>query len=449
GSLEMNKTLSWFNGVSLVVGMQIGSGIFSSPAAISIGAGSAGASLIVWILAGVLAWTGACCYVELGTMLPVNGSSQAYLSYIYGPMWSFLFSWMVVLLLKPGSAAIIAIVFGQYSQRAMIGDSTYGGFLASELMQKLLAIAGLSLITAINMMSPKSGAKSSNLFFVLKSVLIAIILCIGLYGSYFPPLSGPYTTTLSTSASLFEGTTDSFGKMAVAIYAGVWAYDGWDNVNYVAGELRHCNRDFPRIIHLAMPLVILSYLLINLSYYAVLTLDEVKQAKAIALEFTTKVLGGFAGQLVSLLIALSCVGSLNATVFTATRATFSAAQRGFLPKVFSRLNEGRANTPTNALMLNTVLTLIYVVAGAFRSLISLYGVASYTFYLMTVAGVLVLKYREPELQRSYRTWWITPIVFCGVALCLILRGIIEQPVQALVAYILMALGAGVYLVKLW
>ena len=146
-SLEKNKSLTFMNGLSLVVGLIIGSGIFSSPASVNSNAGSPGAALIVWAVAGLLAWTGAASYAELGGAIPLNGGPQVYLSKIFGEWAGFLFTWCAVTVLKPGSAAIIAIIFGEYIARAIIGVDAAD---ASPWINKGIAMLSLIIVTAIN-----------------------------------------------------------------------------------------------------------------------------------------------------------------------------------------------------------------------------------------------------------------------------------------------------------
>ena len=159
-SLEKHKSLTYLNGLSLIVGLIIGSGIFSSPAQVNINAGSYGASLIVWTIAGVLAWTGAASYAELGGAIPLNGGAQVYLSKIFGEWAGFLFTWCAVFVLKPGSAAIIAIIFGEYTVRAFTGDLES----TSAWLNKGVALLGLAFVTFLNCVSTKLGTRLGDIF---------------------------------------------------------------------------------------------------------------------------------------------------------------------------------------------------------------------------------------------------------------------------------------------
>jgi amino acid transporter len=229
GSLERNKTLTlWKGGLSLVVGLIIGSGIFSSPAQVNINAGSPVAALIVWVIAGLLAWTGASSYAELGSAMPLNGGAQIYLSKIYGEWAGFLFTWCAVVVLKPGSAAIVAIIFGEYTVRAFIGADAMD---ASIWIDKAVAIAGVILVTALNCVSTKVGTRSTDVFVLLKFFALAGVTIAGIVVAITGwNFEGNPSKEWKQASFWVDGTKHDASNWAVAIYAGLWAYDGWDNV---------------------------------------------------------------------------------------------------------------------------------------------------------------------------------------------------------------------------
>lgn len=227
GGLEKNKSLTFLNGLSLIIGLIIGSGIFSSPASVNSNAGSPGAALIVWTIAGLLAWTGAASYAELGGAIPLNGGPQVYLGKIYGEWAGFLFTWCAVTVLKPGSAAIIAIIFGEYLVRAFIGADAAA---ASVWINKGVASAGLILVFALNCVSTKLGTRSTDMFMFLKFLALLGVAATGLIVALTGwSVSGQVSTEWKT-IGWFDGTKTDASSWAVALYAGLWAYDGWDNV---------------------------------------------------------------------------------------------------------------------------------------------------------------------------------------------------------------------------
>lgn len=470
-SLEKNKSLTYLNGLSLVVGLIIGSGIFSSPAAVNSNVGSRGAALIVWAICGLLAWTGASSYAELGGAIPLNGGAQIYLSKIFGEWAGFLFTWCAVTVLKPGSAAIIAIIFGEYMERAFIGADSLE---ASPWINKGVAIGGVVLVTLINCVSTKLGTRSADFFMFFKFLgLLAITITgiiVAVTGFTF---NKEALSTEWKGTNWFAGTSTSSSQWAVALYAGLWAYDGWDNTNYVVGEMKNPSRDLPRTIHTALPLVILAYLLANLSYIFVLPHEIINASNTVAVAFGSTVFGPLGSLLLALTVSGSCIGALNAATFTAGRLVYSAGKEGYIPTLFCTIGlsnssqqmrlprrpgssrghklihwmadeQGFFYTPIPAMLLNAAITMIYIVVGDFTTLTTFYGVASYLFYFLAVVGLIVLRVKEPELERPYKCWITTPIVFCCVSLFLVSRAVFATPVQAAVVLVFIAAGMPLY-----
>lgn len=235
-SLEKHKTITYLNGLSLIVGLIIGSGIFSSPSQVYTNSGSPGASLIVWTVAGLLAWTGAASYAELGGAIPLNGGAQAYLSKIFGELAGFLFTWCAVFVLKPGSQAIIAIIFGEYVVRAIIGADAEN---ASGWINKGVALTGLTLVTLMNCISTKFAVRMGDLLMFFKFIALFAITIIGVVvaATGFTAHSKPSTEWKTTN--WFQGTSSDPSNWAVALYAGLWAFDGWDNVRTTL-LITHC-----------------------------------------------------------------------------------------------------------------------------------------------------------------------------------------------------------------
>lgn len=227
GSLEKHKTLTYLNGLSLVVGLIIGSGIFSSPSQVNINAGSPGASLVVWIIAGLLAWTGGSSFAELGGAIPLNGGAQVYLSKIFGELFGFLYTWCAVTVLKPGSTAIITIIMGEYLVRAAIGAEAEN---VNPWVNKSVAVLGLIAATAISCTSTRLGTRVGDMFMFLKFIALLAITVTGIVVAATGFSHDGQPNQDWKHGNWFDGTHTSASSWAVALYAGLWAFDGWDNV---------------------------------------------------------------------------------------------------------------------------------------------------------------------------------------------------------------------------
>ncbi|KAM3507386.1 hypothetical protein MY11210_007167 [Beauveria gryllotalpidicola] len=475
GSLEKHKTLTYLNGLSLIVGLIIGSGIFSSPSQVSSRVGSAGAGLVVWVVAGVLAWTGGASYAELGGAIPLNGGAQVYMAKTFGELAGFLFTWSAVLVLKPGSAAIIAIIMGEYLVRAAIGAEAE---TVSPWVSKGVALVGILSVTLLNCISTRVGTRVNDLLMFLKFVALIFITVTGIVvGITGRTLTGEPTLEWKKH-DWFEGTTSDLSAWALALYAGLWAFDGWDNTNYVVGEFRNPSRDLPRVIHTAMPLVILCYVLANIAYFLVLPLPAINGSNTVAVLFGSRVFGPAGALVIAIIVSFSCFGALNSSTFTAGRLIYVAGKEGYIPTVFGRIgfgdrvledslstqrtrswltkklrscvgdeDTGLFYTPVYALLLNCALTAAYCVGGEFATLVTFYGVAGYTFYFLTVLGLIVLRVREPSLERPYKTWITTPIIFCCVSLFLLSRAVFAQPLQTLLVVGFVLAGVPVFFLR--
>ena len=222
-----------------------------------------------------------------------------------------------------------------------------------------------------------------------------------------------------------------------------------------------------------MPLVILCYILANVSYIFVLPLKTIESSNTIAVQFGSKVFGPVGSLVLALVVSASCFGSLNATAFTSGRLVYAAGKEGYMPSLFGKLglrsstnsaggrlkhrswtrrwlskifggDLGLGYTPIYAMTFNSALCACYIAVGEFGTLITFYGVAGYTFYFLTVLGLIVLRIREPYLERPYKTWISTPIIFCCVSLFLLSRAVLAQPFQTLIVVGFIILGIPVY-----
>lgn len=234
GSLEKRKTLTYLNGLSLMIGLIIGSGIFSSPSQVGSQVGSPGAALVVWIVAGILVWTGAACYAELGGAIPLNGGSQVYLAKTFGELAGFLFTWVAVLVLKPGSAAIIAIIMGEYLVRAFIGAEAEH---VNPWINKAVALVGLAIVTFLNCVSTRVGTRVNDMLMFLKFVALLSVTVIGVVVA-ITGISYNGEPNEEWKSGWFDDTSSDLSAWAVALYGGLWAYDGWDNVSTFVSTLR-------------------------------------------------------------------------------------------------------------------------------------------------------------------------------------------------------------------
>ncbi|KAI0065364.1 L-methionine transporter [Artomyces pyxidatus] len=435
-TLAGEKNIGLVNGVALVVGLQIGSGIFSSPGVVVANTQSVGASLVVWLISGLLGWTGASSFAELGSAIPLDGGAQAYLAYSYGPLVSYLFAWTAIAALKPGGNAVISLIFGEYLNR-LFWHTTRSDVSPDSIPQwaiQITAIAAVLVITFMCVITRNMGAHVAVAFTAVK-ISITILGLIQL-------IRGKAST--SFSRHMFEGSSTSPSSYALALYSGLWAFDGWDQGNYVAGEMKNPEKNIPRVIHSSMIIVTVLFLLANVSYFVVLDKDTVGLSNTVALDFGRALFGPIGGSVFAFMVAFSCFGALNGSFFTSGRLIYVAGKEGYLPALFGRLHPTR-QTPLNAMLLQAGITISFIMlGGGFRSLINFAVVASWAFYFLTVLGLVILRVKEPMLERPYKTWITTPLTFCAVALFLLCMPIIAAPLEALAVLAFVLAGVPMY-----
>ncbi|KZT66268.1 hypothetical protein DAEQUDRAFT_715307 [Daedalea quercina L-15889] len=448
---SQTKSLGLLNGIALIVGLQIGSGIFSAPGVVIANMHSVGASLGVWLFAGLLAWTGASSFAELGSSIPVNGGAQAYLNYAYGPLVAYLFAWTAIIVLSPGGNAVISLVFAEYLNR-LFWHSTSADASPDSIPQwavKLTAVSAILFVFVICVATPNAAPRMAVMFTTVKVVALISITALGL-----AQLARGHASSSLTAEPFFAAPLSGAGASALAqagpaevaraLYSGLWAFDGWNQANYVGGEMRDAEKNIPRAIHCSMGVVIILFFLANLSYFVVLEKSTLALSNTVALDFGRALFGPVGGIVFALMVAISCFGALNGSAFTSSRLIYAAGKEGYLPALFGRLHQ-RLQTPLNAMCLQASLTIMFiVVGGGFRSLINFSVVAAWTFYFLTVLGVLVLRVKEPQLERPYRTWITTPLIFCAVCIFLLSMPVKAAPAQALAAICFILAGIPVY-----
>ncbi|KAL3425178.1 amino acid permease [Phlyctema vagabunda] len=431
--LLVARSLSYLNGLAIVLSLQIGSGIFSTPSAVVHNTSSLIVSIVVWFLAGLLAWTGAASFIELGSRIPVNGGMQEFLRYCYGDALGFLASWSMVFLVKPCSVAMISLIFSEYLHRAF-GDSKE----PSPWVLKGLAILAIVSITTINLLGLRTSTSITNFFLVTKSIglgsiilvgLTQALLCFSATGIENTCLKGPANNSINHSPN---DTWKITGAFTDAVLAALWSYSGWETLSIVTGELKSPSRNIPRVLHSAMAVVITLFMLANTAYFIILPITELGKTNTVALDFGREVFGIYGVIFYTCIVGLSCLGALNVKVFTSGRLTHAAASRRWFPLYLSVLSNQR--TPIRAMLLNSCLAITYTLIGKFRGLIVFAGMAESTTVCASVLGVLVLRARPnpDENPSGYRTFISNPIIFCSLSVAVVIRSALEHPIQGVI-----------------
>jgi APA family basic amino acid/polyamine antiporter len=419
------RKLGLIDALSIVVGIVIGGGIFLVPNLIARELKTVTATLAVWVVAGVISFFGSLACAELGTALPATGGQYVFLREAYGPLVGFLCGWTMFLVARTAQVAWLAVTMALYVSYFVP---------LSAVTSKLLGIGAIALLTAINYRGVIAGAVVQKLFTLAKIAGLLIII-----GSAFL-WSGKTSTASAAVAAGFS--MRSFG---VALIATLLAYDGWVQVSFVAGEIRNPQRNILLALALGSVACIVIYLLANLAYLRVLPIAEIAASDHVGASVAERVLGSRGGQLVSLTILLSIIGTLNGCFLTSPRIYFAQAQDGLFFRKFAEVHP-RYKTPGFAIVAQGVWAVALVVTGSYESLVAYAMFATSLSYGLMVAGVIVLRYKQPNLARPYKMWGypFTPALFVAISGWLLFNMLRTQPVPSVIGLLLIAAGIPVY-----
>lgn len=411
-AVNLERRVGLISGVALIVGTMIGSGIFVSPKGLLERTGSVGLSLVIWAACGLLSLLGALCYVELGCMIPSSGAEHTYFMTAFGHLPAFLFAWVSIIILKPAMLAIICLSFSKYLVEAFASDCE-PPLTAIQLLGALTIV----LITFINSYSVTLATKVQNIFTAAKLLAILIIVV----GGSVRLIQGN-TQYLATG---FQGSTSSFGDIATAFYSGLWAYDGWNNLNYVTEELKKPYTNLPRAIIIGLPLVTVCYLLVNVSYLAVMSKEELLSSETVAVTFGNRVLG-WAAFLMPLAVTLSTFGAANGTAFTSGRLCFVAAREGHMVDVLSYVHAKKL-TPSPALLFNAFIALMMVIPSDIGSLIDFFSFTAWIFYGGAMLALIIMRRTMRDVPRPYKVPIVIPVIVLVISIYLVVGPIIDSP----------------------
>jgi APA family basic amino acid/polyamine antiporter len=431
---ELPRVLSATNALAIVVGIIIGSGIFLVPREMMAATGHSSTVYAVWITGGILSLFGAMCYAELSSMRPRVGGDYVYLHDAYGPPTAFVYTWTITIISAPASVATIAAglmrILATFPMFAFLERTAFGSILWSQLA----AIAAVWLVTAITIASTRDSANLQTVLTGLKIVMILVIagLC----------FSGLHGGTWHNFTSIFAGARGGFAGFMVALTAALWAYDGWADVAYIAGEVRNPQRNLPRALIGGVAIVGVLYMLTNAAIQYVLPAASIAASNRPAVDALRVVAGPIGATIVSLGMALSICASFVGSTLTNARISFAAAQDGLFPSPLAAVHP-RFKTPWAALTLQaTICTLLLIVIGRFQALFSLTIFSEWLFYALSASTVFIFRHREPEADRPYRVtgYPVVPALFILAALVLLVFSIIDQPRNSIGGMILILCG---------
>jgi APA family basic amino acid/polyamine antiporter len=424
---ELPRKLGWLDATMIVVGIVIGSGIFLLPNLIARNLQSRGAILAAWIISGLLSYLGALAYAELGAMLPATGGQYVYLREAYGPACAFVCGWTFMLAVLSGGIAFLAVSFSIY-----VAQFVHLTLVSS----KLLALALIATLSAVNYVGVREGAVVQVTFTFLK--IAGLVLLIG--SAFLSPLAVPAVQSVAQPAF-------SLAHFGTAMIACLMAYNGWTYISFVAGEVKQPAKNLPRSLTLGMVVVMALYVLANVAYLKVMPISQIAATARVGAALAERTMGSTGALLVSLTVLISIVGAINGCILTAARIPFAQAQDGLLFRRFGCVHP-RFETPGFAIVIQGLWTAVLVISGSYENLFSYSMVAAWIFYMLSVAAVFFLRRKLPDLPRPYRMWGYpyTLGVFMLVSVWFVANAFATEPRPSLMALGIIATGIPMYFI---
>lgn len=415
----------------VVVGGIIGAGIFINPYIVAQRLDSPALVLGAWLAGGAVALAGALTFAELGTLFPKAGGHYVYLRDAYHPVAGFLYGWGLLLMIEGGAIAAVGITFAEYALR-LVGRPEASG--------QALAVLAIVTVAAVNYVGVKPGSRLLNAFVVLKLIPLALLIGAGV----LLPASGAPQEMVTVSA---EGSVlVAFGAAMIPV---MFSYGGWQNANYVAEEMKDPVRDLPVSLLVGTGIVVLVYGSVNWVYLNTLGHGGLANTLTPASDTAAALFGPWGNLLVTLGIAVSTFGFLNLTMLAPTRVYYAMARDGLFPERVARLHP-RYDTPSLAIVIQTVWAVVLVLTGTYAQLVDYVVSADWIFFGLAGASLFVFRRTVPLSERDPGTFKtpgypVVPGLFVLVAVVIVASVLKNNPVRSGLGFLLLALGVPAYL----
>lgn len=452
---QLIRGLGLIGAISVNVANIIGTGVFLKARVMTCNVGTPGKALIVWVIAGFLSLAGALTYAELLAMMPRAAGEYGIMRDAYGRPMGFIYGWTQFLIARTASAAALAVGFAIFLNDLLAGALRYtyfeytlpGGHVLSFGRLQVVALSAIIITTLINCAAVRvSGGVAS----ILTGMKIVLLLGVG-FGAFFYSGGDWGHLGLANSGGTCEGvaiTTGGLAGFAAAMIGALWAYDGWNNITFLAGEVKNPGRNLPLALIGGGLVVMGLYLFVNTSYFHVLTptqIASVPASSSVAAEVVRRLLGAVAVTLMAAAMMTSSFGALHASILATARIPYALAKDGLIVKSLAHVSP-RTHVPIRALVVQCIWACVVALSGSYDTLTDYAIFALTLFYIMVAASIFYFRRRQPDAERPYRTWGypVVPILFLLGSTFLIVMTIINTPHQSAIGLVLILLGVPVY-----
>jgi APA family basic amino acid/polyamine antiporter len=438
---ELPRVLNASHATAIVVGTIIGSGIFLVPQEMMRATGSSGLVYLAWITGGLLSLFGAMTYAELSTLLPYAGGEYLYIRGAYGDLPAFLYMWTWFAVAKPASIASVTTGLARTlaifpALRWLDGAATHVPFTI--LWSQVFAIAATWLMTGLNYLGMRKAGDFQLVFTWLKGVLILVIA-----GFCFASLSGHW----SNFGTRFVGAHGGFGGFMIALIAALWAYDGWNDLTMVAGEVRRPERSLPIALIAGLGIVGVLYMATNAAIQYILPAATIAASPRPAVTALGAITGHWGAGLVSIAMAVSIFVTLNGTIMSGARVPYAAARDGLFFRRMADVHP-RFASPSTSLIVQALLTTgLLLAVGRFQQLFELAIFAEWLFYMITATTIFFYRRRDRGAA-VFHVWGypVIPALFVAAAAVLLVYSYAENLKNSLIGTGVILLGVPLFLV---
>ena len=417
------KTLSLIDGVALIIGIVVGTGIFKTPSLVAANTGDDLQFFLAWVLGGLVSLVGALCYAELAITYPHSGGDYHYLARAFGQDVAFLFGWARMTVIQPGSIAMLAFVFGDYLSQ----------LLPPFFSPTFCAILAIAIMTSLNVVGTRQGTWTQNALTTAKVAGLAAVLAAGM----------AFAPSLPVTAANVPPANGSFGLAMVFV---LLTFGGWNEAAYISAELRAGKRTMLPILLWGVGAITAIYLLAGFAYLKGLGLPAMGRSEVVAADLMRNIFGERGAGFVSVLIAVSALGAINANILTGARTNYALGRDFSLFGMLGRWQE-KANTPANALLLQGAIASTLVLLGAitrkgFVTMVEFTAPVFWLFFLLTGISLFVLRRREPDIPRPFTTplYPLTPLLFCAACIYMLQASIAYTGIGALAGLVVLFTG---------